>query len=99
MTTLFNKHQKIIIINKYIKYETFKLRKFKKLQTINSSELNRALIEKIFYYIKWLKAKKKYIMNPTKRNSINLKMNIICFLNRIISIFFAKNYCQNFFLC
>ena len=74
MTTLFNKHQKIIIINKYIKYETFKLRKFKKLQTINSSELNRALIEKIFYYIKWLKAKKKYIMNPTKRNSINLKM-------------------------
>ena len=74
MTTLFNKHQKIIIINKYIKYETFKLRKFKKLQTINSSELNRALIEKIFYYIKWLKAKKKYIMSPTKRNSINLKM-------------------------
>lgn len=74
MTTLFNKYQKIIIINKYIKYETFKLRKFKKLQTINSSELNRALIEKIFYYIKWLKAKKKYIMNPTKRNSINLKM-------------------------
>ena len=74
MTTLFNKHQKIIIINKYIKYETFKLRKFKKLQTINSSELNRALIEKIFYYIKWLKAKKKYIMNPTKMNSINLKM-------------------------
>ena len=74
MTTLFNKQQKIIIINKYIKYETFKLRKFKKLQTINSSELNRALIEKIFYYIKWLKAKKKYIMNPTKRNSINLKM-------------------------
>ena len=74
MTTLFNKHQKIIIINKYVKYETFKLRKFKKLQTINSSELNRALIEKIFYYIKWLKAKKKYIMNPTKRNSINLKM-------------------------
>ena len=74
MTTLFNKHQRIIIINKYIKYETFKLRKFKKLQTINSSELNRALIEKIFYYIKWLKAKKKYIMNPTKRNSINLKM-------------------------
>ena len=74
MTTLFNKHQKIIIINKYIKYETFKLRKFKKLQTINSSELNKALIEKIFYYIKWLKAKKKYIMNPTKRNSINLKM-------------------------
>ena len=74
MATLFYKHQKIIIINKYIKYETFKLRKFKKLQTINSSELNRALIEKIFYYIKWLKAKKKYIMNPTKRNSINLKM-------------------------
>jgi hypothetical protein len=74
MTTLFNKYQKIIIINKYIKYETFKLRKFKKLQTINSSEINKALIEKIFYYIKWLKAKKKYIMNPTKRNSINLKM-------------------------
>ena len=74
MTTLFNKHQKIIIINKYIKYETFKLRKFKKLQTINSFEFNRALIEKIFHYIKWLKAKKKYIMNPTKRNSINLKM-------------------------
>ena len=74
MTTLFNKHQKIIIINKYIKYETFKLRKFKKLQTINPSEINRALIEKTFYYIKWLKAKKKYIMNPTKRNSINLKM-------------------------
>jgi hypothetical protein len=74
MTTLFNKHQKIIIINKYIKYETFKLRKFKKLQTINSSEINKALIEKIFYYIKWLKAKRKYIMNPTKRNSINLKM-------------------------
>ena len=74
MTTLFNKHQKIIIINKYIKYETFKLRKFKKLQSIDSSEINRVLIEKIFYYIKWLKAKKKYIMNPTKRNSINLKM-------------------------
>lgn len=74
MTTLFNKHQKIIIINKYIKYETFKLRKFKKLQTINPSEINRALIEKTFYYIKWLKAKRKYIMNPTKRNSINLKM-------------------------
>lgn len=74
MTTLFNKHQKIIIINKYIKYETFKLRKFKKLKTINSSEINKALIEKIFYYIKWLKAKRKYIMNPTKRNSINLKL-------------------------
>ena len=74
MTTLFNKHQKIIIINKYIKYEKFKLRKFKKLKTINSSEINKALIEKIFYYIKWLKAKRKYIMNPTKRNSINLKL-------------------------
>lgn len=74
MAILFNKQQKIIIINKYIKCETFKLRKFKKLKTINSSEINKALIEKIFYYIKWLKAKKKYIMNPTKRNSINLKV-------------------------
>lgn len=71
---LFNKQQKIFILNKYIRHETLQLKKFKKFETINSSELNRALIEKIFYYIKWLKAKKKYIMSPTKRNSINLKM-------------------------
>ena len=71
---LFNKHQKILILNKYIRHETLQLKKFKKLESINSSEINSVVIKSIFYYIKWLKAKKKYIMNPTKRNSINLKM-------------------------
>ena len=71
---LFNKRQKILILNKYIRHETLQLKKFKKLESINSSEISSVVIKSIFYYIKWLKAKKKYIMYPTKRNSINLKM-------------------------
>ena len=71
---LFNKQQKILILNKYIRHETLQLKKFKKLESINSSEINRTVISYIFYYIKWLKAKKKYIINQTKKNSINLKL-------------------------
>ena len=71
---LFNKHQKILILNKYIRHETLQLKKFKKLESINSSEINSVIIKSIFYYIKWLKAKKKYIINQTKKNSINLKL-------------------------
>lgn len=71
---LFNKHQKILILNKYIRHETLQLKKFKKLESINSSEINSVVIKSIFYYIKWLKAKKKYIINQTKKNSINLKL-------------------------
>lgn len=74
MTTLFNKQQKILILNKYIRQETLQLKKYKKLESINSSEINRTVINYIFYYIKWLKAKKKYIINQTKKNSINLKL-------------------------
>lgn len=71
---LFNKQQKILILNKYIRQETLQLKKYKKLESINSSEINRTVISYIFYYIKWLKAKKKYIINQTKKNSINLKL-------------------------
>jgi len=71
---LFNKQQKILILNKYIRQETLQLKKYKKLESINSSEINRTVINYIFYYIKWLKAKKKYIINQTKKNSINLKL-------------------------
>ena len=74
MTTLFNKQQKILILNKYIRQETLQLKKFKKLESINSSEISSVVIKSIFYYIKWLKAKKKYIINQTKKNSINLKL-------------------------
>ncbi|HCE33447.1 hypothetical protein [Fusobacterium sp.] len=74
MTTLFNKQQKILILNKYIRQETLQLKKYEKLESINSSEINRTVINYIFYYIKWLKAKKKYIINQTKKNSINLKL-------------------------
>ena len=74
MTTLFNKQQKIFILNKYIRQETLQLKKYEKLESINSSEINRTVINYIFYYIKWLKAKKKYIINQTKKNSINLKL-------------------------
>ena len=71
---LFNKRQKILILNKYIRHETLQLKKFKKLESINSSEISSVVIKSIFYYIKWLKAKKKYIINQTKKNSINLKL-------------------------
>lgn len=71
---LFNKQQKILILNKYIREETLQLKKYKKLESINSSEINRTVINYIFYYIKWLKAKKKYIINQTKKNSMNLKL-------------------------
>ena len=71
---LFNKQQKILILNKYIRQETLQLKKNKKLESINSSEINRTVINYIFYYVKWLKAKKKYIINSTKKNSINLKL-------------------------
>ena len=74
MTTLFNKEQEILILNKYIRQETLQLKKYEKLESINSSEINRTVINYIFYYIKWLKAKKKYIINQTKKNSINLKL-------------------------
>ena len=49
---LFNKQQKILILNKYIRHETLQLKKFKKLESINSSEINSAVIRSIFYYIK-----------------------------------------------
>ncbi len=55
---LFNKRQKILILNKYIRHETLQLKKFKKLESINSSEISSVVIKSIFYYIKWLKAKK-----------------------------------------
>ena len=71
---LFNKCQEILILNKYIRHETLQLKKFKKLESINSSEISSVVIKSIFYYIKWLKAKKKYIINQTKKNSINLKL-------------------------
>ena len=71
---LFNKRKKILILNKYIRHETLQLKKFKKLESINSSEISSVVIKSIFYYIKWLKAKKKYIINQTKKNSINLKL-------------------------
>ncbi|MEJ6457110.1 hypothetical protein LH399_10305 [Fusobacterium nucleatum] len=71
---LFNKRQKILILNKYIRHETLQLKKFKKLESINSSEISSVVIKSTFYYIKWLKAKKKYIINQTKKNSINLKL-------------------------
>ena len=71
---LFNKCQKILILNKYIRHENLQLNKFKKLESINSSEISSVVIKSIFYYIKWLKAKKKYIINQTKKNSINLKL-------------------------
>ena len=74
MTTLFNKQQKILILNKYIRQETLQLKKYEKLESIKSSEINITVINYIFYYIKWLKAKKKYIINQTKKNSINLKL-------------------------
>ena len=53
---LFNKRQKILILNKYIRHETLQLKKFKKLESINSSEISSVVIKSIFYYIKWLKA-------------------------------------------
>ena len=67
---LFNKQQKILILNKYIRQETLQLKKYKRLESINSSEINRTVINYIFYYIKWLKAKKEYIINPTKKKLV-----------------------------
>jgi len=58
---LFNKRQKILILNKYIRHETLQLKKFKKLESINSSEISSVVIKSIFYYIKWLKAKKNIL--------------------------------------
>ena len=41
---LFNKQQKILILNKYIRQEPFQLKQYKNLESINSSEINRTVI-------------------------------------------------------
>lgn len=66
----FNKHQKIVFINRVIKQQICFLKELKNNK--EESEVFNAVVENVLSCIKFLKAKKKDLLFSTKKNKANL---------------------------
>lgn len=77
----FNKHQKIVFINRVVKQQIFFLKELKNNK--EESEVFNAVVENVLSCIKFLKAKKKDLLFSTKKNKANLllkkkKNRLVC---------------------